>query len=948
MKDTDVDPLRSQPRYKELALISVTQRSEDDISGRFTHSVSCLNIKIYRSVPLLSISSIFAGLLRKDLMMRLNMLWILLAMGLTVSLYGQDRGGRPGGPPAKKIQGKIVDDQSGQGLEFATVSIFRKKDDSVAGGGLTEADGSFSLEARGGMLYAVIDFLGYESLTIDPLPLEKGVPVAKLGEIKLSPASINLDNVEITAERSETTFSLDKKVFTVGKDLANRGGSAEDILDNVPSVTVDIEGVVSLRGSEGVQILIDGKPSGLVGNGNSGLKNIPSNLISKVEVITNPSARYEAEGTAGIINIVLKKDQGHGFNGSIDVLGGVPAEAGITANLNYRKGPLNWFVNGGYNYRTGPGGGYSLQDRILQQNGEPLRQLTFLDRQINREGYNASFRFGADYFLSEKEQITAAFIYSYSDRDSNSDLLYEDYSDELEPLGLAPLWEDDSTEDFLDPDEVLAQLPVATNFLSSIRTDNEREFGGNQEYSLNYRKEFSSREHQLNITAQHRTKDETEDNVFREVITDNLTEEDNTLDQVALNEETESNWTLQADYVNPISKDHKWETGVRGTFRDITTDFIVQEKINDTEFQVIPGFQNIFNYDENILAGYFIYGNKKNNLSYQLGLRGEYSDINTLLTSPEGRSENPRNFFSLFPSGHLSYHVSETDAIQLSYSRRVRRPRFWTLNPFYTYQDRRNFFSGNPNLNPQFTDSYELSSIKNWEGLTLAAALYLRKTSQPTQRILSIDNSDFTTLRIPINIGVRDDYGLDLSLTYSQLSWLRITASADLYQSIQTLDREEAIDQVFEFYRDVRSYTSDRSTFDNDFNFNVNEVSNFTWNGRITARISAFDSDLQLRLNHRGSRETTQGFARAITSMDIGWSRDFLPSKNLTLTLSVRDVFNSRARADLVFLDEFFQQGQFQWRARSTRLTASYRINQKKKRGGRRSGGFEGSGEGQF
>ena len=253
-------------------------------------------------------------------------------------------------------------------------------------------------------------------------------------------------------------------------------------------------------------------------------------------------------------------------------------------------------------YRTGPGGGYSLQDRILQQNGEPLRQLTFLDRQINREGYNASFRFGADYFLSEKEQITAAFIYSYSDRDSNSDLLYEDYSDELEPLGLAPLWEDDSTEDFLDPDEVLAQLPVATNFLSSIRTDNEREFGGNQEYSLNYRKEFSSREHQLNITAQHRTKDETEDNVFREVITDNLTEEDNTLDQVALNEETESNWTLQADYVNPISKDHKWETGVRGTFRDITTDFIVQEKINDTEFQVIPGFQNIFNYDENILA----------------------------------------------------------------------------------------------------------------------------------------------------------------------------------------------------------------------------------------------------------------------------------------------------------------------------------------------------------
>jgi len=877
-------------------------------------------------------------------MFRYFIVAIILSTLFSLSLEAQQRpGGRPGGkgqggPPPKVIKGTVIDAETGKGLEFATVSIFTKEGDQVRGGGLTDQNGAFSVEARGHNIYALIEFLSYESQRIDSIKMERGVREIDLGSITLTLSSTALTDVEITAERSETTFSLDKKIFTVGKDLSNRGGSAEDVLDNVPSVSVDIEGNVSLRGSEGVRILIDGKPSGLIGSGANGLRSIPSNLIQQVEVITNPSARYEAEGMAGIINIVLKKDQGHGFNGAIDVTGGIPTSAGISANLNYRKGPLNWFVNYGYNHRTGPGGGYNIQDRLLEENGLVTRQLTTLDRDISRSGYNTSLRFGADYFLSDKEQITGAFVYRYSNRDSESTLIYNDYSEEYGELGIDPIWVDTTRQNFLDFDQLNEQLSNSTLFRETLRTDNEVEFGDNKEINLNYRKEYSSREHNLNVSAQYRKRAETEDNIFAEAITNNFSEGSRNLDQVALNEESQNNLVFQADYVNPLGKDQRWETGIRASFREIITDFKVQEKIDENEFQVIPGFQNLFDYDEDIIAGYFIYGNRTGDFSYQLGLRGEHSTINTLLTAPEGRSENPRTYFNLFPSGHLSYHFTETDAIQLSYSRRINRPRFWVLNPFYTYQDRRNFFSGNPNLNPEYTDAYELGNIKYWNNLSLSTAVFYRKTDQPTQRVLSRDKVENTTLRIPINIGERQDVGLDVSLNYPVAKWLRISFNTDAYRSQLSLDKQEAIDAVYLFYQSVRSYKDDVSTFNERFGFDPRGISNFTWNSRMTVRLSFADSDLQIRANYRGPRETTQGYQKGIASFNLGWSRDFLPNKNLTVTLSIRDVFNSRKRADLLFIDDFYQQSEFQ--------SASYRINQKKKRG-QRGGGYE-DGGGEF
>ncbi|MBK8825955.1 MAG: TonB-dependent receptor plug domain-containing protein [Saprospiraceae bacterium] len=273
-----------------------------------------------------------------------NIIFLLLIIVETASLFAQRPQGQANFKPINII-GTVIEEASGNPLEFTTVSVFSQKDSSLIGGGLTDDKGMFNIEVRPGKMYAVIEFLSYSSKTIPNIIATKDQASIDLGIIKLSSDAISLETVEIVGQKSETTFALDKRVFNVGKDLSNRGGNAQDILDNVPSVTVDVDGGVSLRGSGNVRILIDGKPSGLVGiNGASGLRSIPANMIDRVEVITNPSARYEAEGMSGIINIILKKDNRTGINGSFEVSGGWPENYGLGANVNYRKGKTNFFL----------------------------------------------------------------------------------------------------------------------------------------------------------------------------------------------------------------------------------------------------------------------------------------------------------------------------------------------------------------------------------------------------------------------------------------------------------------------------------------------------------------------------------------------------------------------------------------------------------------------------
>jgi len=850
------------------------------------------------------------------LMKNTTIFFSLLMLLFAFSVEAQRPGGRPGGGPEFKLmlKGQIVDNANTP-LSFATISLYSKKDDSLLDGTLTGDDGKFSMNVKPGPSYLVVEYISYEKTTIDPLPISRddikaGKRSFDLGQIQLFQSSTTLDEIEIRAEKSEAQFKLDKTVFNVGKDLANKGGTAEEILDNVPSVTVDIDGNVSLRGNEGVRILIDGRPSGLVGAGNTnGLRNIPSNLIEQVEVITNPSSRYEAEGMAGIINIVLKKNKGSGFNGSFDLTGGYPERAGASANINYRKGKLNWFANYGLNYRENPGGGFNYARRTVGDDVLILDQ----DRDMNRTGLSNSLRLGLDYFLTDKSQLTGSFLYRKSDEDNSA---VNTYLDSISIAGMP------------------AQFVEKT-----VRTDTETEDELNQEYSLNYRREFSSRKHRLDISAQFREKSEDENSFLEDVFLSRASEIDTTH-----NAESDMSWLFKLDYVHPFSNNHKWEGGAFVSLRDITNDFEVLELI-DGEFVNILELSNDFRYDENIIASYLSYGNGFGDFSYQAGIRAEYTDITTeLLDSDISDPNAQRDYLDWFPSAFLGYKLSESNSLQVSYSRRIRRPRFWDLNPFFTFSDNRNFFGGNPTVNPQYTNSYELGYIKYWDKATLSSSLFYRATNASIQRVLSVDQMTGNTLRVPLNSGEVKDIGLDFTINYKGADWININGNFNIFQNKLSVVGTEVESVVFDYYQTVRSFAGSLQEFNDLYAYELNETDNVTWNGRITTKLSFWDSDLQLRANYRGARETSQGSTDPIGSIDIGWSKDFLEAKNLTLTLSIRDLFNSRKRNSIVDITDFYQESEFQWRARTASLTASYRINQKKKRFNRdsRGGGYEG------
>ncbi|MCR9286355.1 MAG: TonB-dependent receptor family protein [Bacteroidetes bacterium] len=792
------------------------------------------------------------------------------------------------------IKGQIIDVDNESPLEFATVTVFSKKDSSMVTGGISDEKGNFQLDTKKGSYYAQVDYISFKTRTIEEVNFDKN-NVANLGVVAMMSDAETLNEIEVRAEKSLMQISLDKKVFNVGKDLANRGGTAENILDNVPSIAVDIEGGVSLRGSGNVRILINGKPSGAVRNGNAnGLRSIPANLIDRVEVITNPSARYEAEGMAGIINIVLKKEEGKGLNGSFDLSVGRPQELGGAINLNYRKKNFNWFTNIGVRYRNGPGNGYSYQEFYNQDtlpSGEIIDRtdITDLRRETERGGLSGNFRFGADYYFNPKNILTTALNYRIGDEDNFTDLVYKDYLNDLNNLKLVTLRRDDEFEEEQD-----------------------------LEYALTFKRLFEGKGHELVADVRYEEDVEEEGSDFREEYyqADFLPTGKADSLQRSRNKESNGRLSIQIDYVKPFSKDNKFELGYRSSFRSIDNDYKVEE-FDDTVWKDIEGLSNDFIYDENIHAVYSQYGDKFGMFSYQVGVRAEYSDVTTELL--ETNEINPRDYFNLFPSAFLGYELANNNALQASYSRRIRRPRFWDLNPFFTFSDNRNFFSGNPDLDPEFTDSYEISHIKYWEKGSLSSAIYYRHTKDVIQRIRIGNAQDNTTTTRPENLATRDSWGFEFNYSYKPFDWWSMNGDMNFYCSITE-----------------GTYVSETETLDL-------YADAFSWNGRLTSKMTVFTSiDFQLTGNYRAPRETTQGRTRAMYHVDLGFSKDILKN-NGTLTLSVRDLLNSRKRRYTNFGDDFFSEGEFQWRQRQITMSLNYRINQKKKRGGNR-GGYNGGG----
>lgn len=819
---------------------------------------------------------------------------LFLSFSISVSYAQRPQNSKFGSSESKSIVGKIVDGTSEMPLEFATVSIFLTKDSSLVTGGITGAEGTFSFKAKGkGPFYAVIEFIGYESLTVDNILFGKGERLYDLGTINIVAGGIALDEVEVRAERSDMQFSLDKRIFNVGKDLASRGGSASDVLDNIPSVSVGVEGEVNLRGSSDVRILINGRPSGLVGlNGTDGLRTIQASMIERVEIITNPSAKFEAEGMAGIINIILKKDRAKGFNGSFELSGGLPEQYGAGANLNYRQDKFNFFANYNYRKRTGISSGSKYQEFYF----EDSTLISLQEQRRDRSGKNHSIRLGSDYILSDNEVITGAFLYRYGKDENLNQVTYRD------AVGPAGVQLNRLTE---------SQIP---NYI--LRQDDELEEEPTLEYSINYDKKFKKKGHSLKADVSFQSNTESESSAFNEGFYEgDLLAIPDILSQRSANEEGQKQWRGQIDYTKPFNGKVKLESGLLGTFREIKNDFLV-EIFNDGSWLTEEGLSNNFIYNENVLGAYANIGKDFERFSFQVGLRSEYSEIKTELQ--QTNEINDRSYTNLFPSGFLNYKLGGENSLQASYSRRIRRPRFWDLNPFFTFTDRRNFFSGNPDLDPEFTNSYEFGHLKYWESGNIGSSIYYRHTTDKINRIQTQDIENQTTVRRPENIGTEDNIGIEFIFAYTGIKDVRVDGSVNGFRFKSSGVTSEGLDL---------------------------SVDNYAWTSSLNAKVGFWrNADLQMRLNYRAPRATLQGNRKSMTSLNVALSKDLTP--DLTLTMSLTDAFNNRKRRGTFEGEDFFEESEFQWRPRSFTTTLNYRINKKKDRKPKRE--FNGGEGGEF
>ena len=782
-----------------------------------------------------------------------------------------------------RMSGTVVDADTESPLDYATVSFFTLPDSALVAGNITDEDGAFSMELMPGEYYARVEFLSYQTRTLSNLTVTGNRSAGDMGVIALRQQATTLNEVLVQAERSQVQMSLDKKVFNVGKDLGNAGGNAADVLDNVPSVQVDVDGNVSLRGSGNVRILIDGRPSGLIGiEGANGLRQIPANLIDQIEVITNPSARYEAEGMSGIINIVLKKDVRLGVNGSFDLTVGYPDNHAAAINLNYRAKNLNLFANYGVSYRNSPGSGYIFQE--IYRGDTTFYSLQ--DRQRTRGGWGNSLRTGADYFINEKNTLTGAFTYRGGLQTNITNLEYRDFFQTLDnPTGI------------------------------SQRRDDEAEDEFNLEYALTYKKTFEKKGHELvfDVRYQDNSEIENSDILERFFTPEMLPTGASDLLQRSYNKEGERLLVAQLDYLRPVGKEGKLELGLRSSIRNIENDFLVEEFDADV-WNIFPGLTNNFRFREDIHAAYAIYGNKMGKLSYQGGLRAELSDIYTeLLQTSE---QNEQYYLNFFPSMHISYDLPDQNAVQISYSRRLRRPRFRELNPFTSFSDDRNIWAGNPNLQPEFTDVVELGHIKYWNKASLSSSLYYRHTEGKVDRIRTLTDDGITFLTRPENLLSEDAFGLEFVASYNPVKWWTLNGS-------------------FNFFRAITDGGNLGETFTAD---------TYSWFTRGTSRFTILkNTDLQLRFDYRAPQLTPQGRRLSLYFFDLAASRDILNQK-ATITFSVQDLFNSRRWRSTVFGDDFYSETEFQWRARQFTFTLSYRLNQNKQRNGERNGREDGGG----
>jgi len=785
------------------------------------------------------------------------------------------------------VTGTITDSETNIPLEYATISVFNVNSEKAVNGVISDSNGEFSIELNKGNYDFKVEFISfkikyYRNITVnDPLDL---------GTIELSIDENMLEEIEVIGEKTEIEIKLDKTVYNIGKDLTLKGSSVSDVLDNLPSVEVDIEGNVSLRGNESVRILINGKPSGLVGiSSNEALKQFPSESVEKVEVITSPSARYNAEGTAGIINIILRRSKLTGFNGSLSLNSGYPERYGVSANLNYRTKKLNFFNNVGYNTRTSEGSFINETEYYTDQAiNNFLNENGVRDSERNSNYLNT----GIEYFISDKTSLVGSYVSRKSDGFTNN------------------------------TNNVNQNFNTISKF--SERLEKESEIDDTNEFSINLTHDFNKEGHVLTIDYQKEKSSENENGFIsnsqlKPVFTKYLSEKVNT-------DEIQESELFKIDYVLPIKKDGQFELGFRRSNQYQDIDYLAENEDLNGNFINDLNLSNTLLYNEKVNAFYTQYGNKKNKFSFLLGLR--YEESKTTVKQLANNTNNVKNYNDFFPTLNLSYQIKENETITFGYNRRIRRARSYFINPFPSKSSATNIFQGNPNIDPTYSNGIDLGYLKRYEKLTLNGSVYYRKETG-VFTFISENTGDFVLVneilvpvlrRTPINLASNKQIGLELNANFTQSKNWRLNGSLNFYES-ETLGEYMGI------------------TYDSK---------NLTWSGRLSNNLKLFSSvDWQTSFRYRAPQKTAVSERKASLYSNTAFSKDLSKDK-ITLTFKVNDIFETGKWRIESFNENYRSYSESNWRGgRTLELNLIYRFNQKKKQS-RNSGDYNDYSEGGF
>jgi outer membrane receptor protein involved in Fe transport len=766
------------------------------------------------------------------------------------------------------IKGKVIEATSSTPVEYATVTLYSAKDSTMVDGVITNADGFFEFKKLdAGEYNIIVRFMGFRKIFIAGISINDKKPVSDVGTVSLKAETTNLNEVEIVGQAPLVEYKIDRKVVNVDQQLQAQGGTAVDVLERIPSIKTDLDGNVALRGSTNFMVLIDGKPSILTGS--DALNQIPASTIDKIEIITNPSAKYDPDGTAGIINIITKKNSLKGLSGIVNLSAGTSPDYTGSVLLNYRtkKTSISLGVDFGNREMTGYRNGYR-ESYLTDTSYLQTENKNLMTRQ------SISVKAGIDYSLTEKNTMTAEGSYRYFDMSRGGTTKNEEWSS-LDIIG----------ENYLTDDLEKSQHPTYQFTLRDVQKFNRE--GSELSTSLTFDQGDDSGEEK---TIQYQTDETWQDTLdMRYDYKTNTTEFERELDG-------------DLDFQHSFTDKDKLEAGFQLRMELNDMDYKYLNNIPDSSFE---DPSNRYKFYNNVYAVYGTYSTEFKKLGLKAGLRAEYTDRN--LHQVTDQTDYPYQKFDLYPSLYLTYYLPYNQQVQLSYSKRVNRPHGDMLNPYVYFSDAFNSFSGNPYLEPEFSHALEFNYQKYFGYSFLTVETYYRLTNNKMTRVQHLNDQGVMEMTME-NIDNDRSLGVEMNGNIQAASWFTINPVASIY-----------------------SYKLNQSTDSTE-----SSKSSTNWNASIEFAANLKTSTrIRLNANYDSPTVTVDGTRKGVFYVGFSARQDFF-HRNLSLTLNIRDVLNSRKMKGTSEADNYYSTSENWRKAPLFNVSLSYKWNNysRKRNGG--------------